>query len=154
MSFSCGLPEATRAEIEGLMKEASEADIIMFGAGGDEKQLFGSTSVLNFPAKQPNVIAVGAIHKKPPANSPLNPAVRFVVATEKYYSLQVGIADKDINQGSSYATALVTAAAALYRASEVQARASREFLLKNLAGGLPAFQQPLSVSNLTIFKHE
>lgn len=154
MSFSCGLPPNNKDTLEGLMKEAREAGIIMFGAGGDERQLFGSASVLNFPAKNSNVVPVGAVHKKPPANSPLNPAVKFVVATEKYYSLQAGIADKDNNQGSSYATALVTAAAALFRASDVQAMASGEVLLKNLANKLPAFQQLSSVSNLTIFKHE
>lgn len=154
MSFSCSLPPSNKYTLEGLMKEASEAGIIMFGAGGDERQLFGSASVLNFPAQHSNVIPVGAVHKKPPANSPLNPSIKFIIAAEKYHSLQAGIADKDINQGSSYATALVTAAAALYRASDVQAMASSEVLLKNLANKLPAFQQLSSVSNLTIFKHE
>jgi len=153
MSFSCALPEHKKAEIEGLLKEAREAGMVMFGAGGDEKQLFGATSYLNFPAKNPHVIPVGAVHKKPPANSLLNPAVRFVVAAEKYHSLEVGTIGKDINQGSSYATALTTAAAALFRASDIQGTASGELLIKTMANQLPPFQQLSSVSNLTMFKH-
>lgn len=154
MSFSCALPEHRKAEIEGLLKEARESGVIMFGAGGDEKQLFGPTSNLNFPAKHSHVIPVGAVHKKPPANSLLNPAVRFVVAAEKYHSLEMGTSDKDTNQGSSYATALTTAAAALFRASDIQGTASGELLIKTMANQLPSFQQLSTVTNLTMFKHE
>jgi subtilisin family serine protease len=154
MSFSCALPPSTKDGIETLIKEAWEAGIVMFGAAGDEKQLFGTASYLNFPAKNSHVVSVGAVHKKTPANSLLNPAVKFVVAAEKYHSLEADKSGKEVRQGSSYATALTTATAALFRASDMQGTASNELLIKTMAKQLPSFQQLSSVSNLTMYKHE
>jgi type VII secretion-associated serine protease mycosin len=112
MSFATGDDDVMHAAI----RKAQAADIVLVASSGNDDDL--SNLVDKYPAKYPEVLAVGAYGKdrKIASASVTGPYVGLTAPGEQIISADIKGSDYKVAGGTSDATAIVSGAAALLRA--------------------------------------
>ncbi len=115
MSFDCS-EGSSGVKIQQLLEQLAGLGIALVAAGNNNLRLFGNQKPM-YPAREARIMAVGSLHGEVPSGLVLNKKISYlIVRREEYQSICTSGAGFQ-KRGSSFASAMVSGAFALLKAS-------------------------------------